>query len=187
MRIGYIRVSTIDQNTARQLEGVPVDKSFTDKISGKSTVGRVQLEQMMDFAREGDTVVVHSLDRLARNLDDLRKIVRTLTDNGVRVEFVKEGLTFTGDDEPMSHLLMSMLGAFAEFQRSLILEAQREGIAIAKQQGKYRGRQYKLSEDQARELVDRANRGENKSDLAAEYEISRQTVYDYKHRLAEES
>ncbi|MEQ5727656.1 recombinase family protein [Providencia rettgeri] len=88
-RIGYIRVSTFDQNPERQLEGVKVDRAFSDKASGKD-VKRPQLEALISFARTGDTVVVHSMDRLARNLDDLRRIVQTLTQRGVHIEFVKE-------------------------------------------------------------------------------------------------
>src|SRR3954447_9398345 len=135
-RIGYIRVSTLDQQTERQLEGLVLDQTFTDKASGKDT-NRPQLEQMLRFARRGDTVVVHSMDRLARNLDDLRRIVHTLTGKGVRIAFVKEQLTFTGEDSPMASLLLSVMGAFAEFERALIHERQREGIALAKQRGAY--------------------------------------------------
>ena len=104
------------------------------------------------MAVDGDTVVVHSMDRLARNLDDLRRIVRTLTAKGVRVEFVKESLTFTGEDSPMATLLLSVMGAFAEFERALILERQREGIAAAKQRGVYTGRMPALNADQAAPL-----------------------------------
>ena len=135
-RIGYVRVSSLDQNPDRQLEQIPVDRIFTDKASGKD-VARPQLDALLRFAREGDTVVVHSMDRLARNLDDLRQIVRSLTARGIRVEFVKEGLTFTGEDAPMATLLLSVMGAFAQFERALIRERQREGIALAKQRGAY--------------------------------------------------
>ncbi|HBE4020937.1 TPA: recombinase family protein, partial [Escherichia coli] len=138
-RIGYIRVSTFDQNPERQLEGVKVDRAFSDKASGKD-VKRPQLEALISFARTGDTVVVHSMDRLARNLDDLRRIVQTLTQRGVHIEFVKEHLSFTGEDSPMANLMLSVMGAFAEFERALIRERQREGIALAKQRGAYRGR-----------------------------------------------
>src|SRR5690349_21065766 len=138
-RIGYVRVSTIDQNTERQLEGIEVAKTFTDKAFGKDTQ-RPQLEALMSFVRAGDTVIVHSMDRLARNLDDLRRIVQTLTGKGVRIEFVKEHLAFTGEDSPMASLMLSVMGAFAEFERALINERQREGIALAKQRGAYRGR-----------------------------------------------
>jgi len=119
--IGYIRVSTSDQNTSRQLEGLALDKVFTDTASGKDTM-RPELENLKIFAREGDTIVVHSMDRLARNLDDLRQIVRTLTGKGAKVQFIKENLTFSGDDSPLANLLLSIMGAFAEFERSLIKE-----------------------------------------------------------------
>src|SRR5512144_957634 len=131
-RIGYIRVSTLDQTEARQLEGIEVAKVFTDKASGKDAK-RPQLEMLLSFVRTGDTVVVHSMDRLARNLDDLRRIVQTLTGRGIRIEFVKERLLFTGEDSPMANLMLSVMGAFAEFERALIHERQREGIALAKQ------------------------------------------------------
>jgi DNA invertase Pin-like site-specific DNA recombinase len=116
-RIGYVRVSSFDQNPERQLEQVQVDKVFTDKASGKDTQ-RPELERLLAFVREGDTVVVHSMDRLARNLDDLRRLVQKLTQRGVRIEFVKECLTFTGEDSPMANLMLSVMGAFAEFERA---------------------------------------------------------------------
>ncbi len=177
-RVGYRRVSTADQNLARQLAGIPVDRMFTDELSGKDR-NRPQLEAMLAYVRDGDTLIVHSMDRLARNLDDLRRMVRTLTDQGVRVEFVKEGLTFTGDDSPMANLLLSVMGAFAEFERALILERQREGIAAAKSRGVYKGRLPALTAKQARELRERAAAGEPKAALAREYGISRDTVYSY--------
>ena len=113
-RVGYIRVSSFDQNPERQLENVSVDRTFTDKASGKDTQ-RPELENLLAFVREGDTLVVHSMDRLARNLDDLRRLVQKLTERGVRIEFVKENLTFTGEDSPMANLMLSVMGAFAEF------------------------------------------------------------------------
>src|SRR3984893_16720349 len=161
-RIGYRRVSTLDQNTERQLEGIEVAKLFTDKASGKDTK-RPQLEALMDFVRTGDTVVVHSMDRLARNLDDLRRIVQTLTGRGVRIEFVKEHLSFTGEDSPMVGLMLSVMGAFAEFERALIHERQREGIALAKQRGAYRGRKPALSDAQVADLRRRVDDGERKT------------------------
>ena len=123
-RIGYVRVSSYDQNPERQLDQVEIGKLFTDKASGKDTQ-RPQLEAMLGFVREGDTVVVHSMDRLARNLDDLRRLVQKLTQRGVRIEFLKEGLVFTGEDSPMANLMLSVMGAFAEFERALIREQQR--------------------------------------------------------------
>ena len=113
-RVGYTRVSTLEQNTDRQLDGIAVERTFTDKASGKDTT-RPQLDQLLAFVRDGDTVIVHSMDRLARNLDDLRAIVRGLTHRGVQVQFMKEQLTFTGDDTAMATLLLSVMGAFAEF------------------------------------------------------------------------
>lgn len=178
MRVGYIRVSTVDQNTVRQLDGIDVERTFTDKASGKDTT-RPKLDEMIAFVRDGDTVIVHSMDRLARNLDDLRRLVRTLTGKGVRVEFVKESLTFTGEDSPMANLLLSVMGAFAEFERALILERQREGIAAAKTRGVYTGRKPALTREQAEQLRARAAAGEPKSALANEFGVSRETVYNY--------
>lgn len=177
-RIGYIRVSSFDQNPERQLEHVHLDKTFTDKASGKDT-HRPQLDLLLSFIREGDTLVVHSMDRLARNLDDLRRLVQSLTKRGVRIEFIKEGLTFTGEDSPMANLMLSVMGAFAEFERALIRERQREGITLAKQRGAYRGRKKALSPEQAEELRQRAKAGEQKSQLARSFGISRETLYQY--------
>ena len=177
-RIGYVRVSAFDQNVNRQLEGVALDKVFTDKASGKD-VNRRQLETMLSFIREGDTVVVHSMDRLARNLDDLRKLVQSLTMRGIRIEFVKESLCFTGEDSPMANLMLSVMGAFAEFERALIRERQREGIALAKQRGAYRGRKKALSDEKISELVQRVACGEQKAGIARDMGISRETLYQY--------
>jgi DNA invertase Pin-like site-specific DNA recombinase len=182
-RIGYVRVSTLDQNELRQLDGYVLDRVFTDKASGKDTA-RPQLTELLRFVRDGDTLVVHSMDRLARNLDDLRALVQVLTRKGVRVEFVKESLHFTGDDSPMAHLMLSVMGAFAEFERSLIRERQREGIALAKQRGVYQGRKKTLTPERAAELVHRAENGVPKSVLARDYGISRETVYQYLRHAA---
>lgn len=177
-RVGYVRVSSVDQNELRQLEGVDVDKKFTDKASGKD-VKRPQLQAALDYLREGDVLVVHSMDRLARNLDDLRKIVLGLTQRGVVVEFVKERLTFTGEDNAMSVLLLNVMGAFAEFERSLIRERQREGIALAKKAGVYKGRKPSLDTERVLELRKRSAAGEKKASLAREFGISRETLYQY--------
>lgn len=140
---------------------------------------------MLGFVRDGDTVIVHSMDRLARNLDDLRAVVRTLTARGVQVEFVKEQLTFTGEDSPMANLLLSVMGAFAEFKRALIRERQREGIALAKQRGVYRGRRKSLTAAHVEQLAHRGAAGESKSALDREFHISRETVYQYLRGAAE--
>src|SRR5690348_14060864 len=177
-RIGYIRVSTLDQQTERQLDGIALDQVFTDKASGKDT-NRPQLEQLLRFARAGDSVIVHSMDRLARNLDDLRRIVHTLTGKGVRIAFVKEQLTFTGEDTPLANLLLSVMGAFAEFERALIKERQREGIALAKVKGAYKGRRKALSAAAVAQLRARLAAGISKAKVAREFGISRQTLYQY--------
>lgn len=177
-RIGYIRVSSFDQNPERQLDQTQVDKVFVDKASGKDTQ-RPELDSLLSFVRDGDTVVVHSMDRLARNLDDLRRLVQKLTHKGVRIEFVKECLTFTGEDSPMANLMLSVMGAFAEFERSLIHERQREGIALARLRGAYRGRKKSLSSEQQTEVRRRAMDGEKKAQLAREFGISRETLYQY--------
>jgi DNA invertase Pin-like site-specific DNA recombinase len=177
-RIGYVRVSTVEQNADRQLDGVALDRSFTDRASGRDA-NRPELQSLLKFARDGDTVVVHSMDRLARNLDDLRAIVQDLNSRGVRIEFVKEQLTFSGEDSPMATPLLSVMGAFAEFERALIRERQREGVALAKERGAYKGRRPSLTDEQRAEVRRRADSGEAKMHLAREYGISRETVYQY--------
>ena len=137
------------------------------------------LEQMIDFVREGDTVFCHSMDRLARNLDDLRLLVKRLTNKDVNVCFVKESLTFTGEDSPMANLLLSVMGAIAEFERELIKERQREGIALAKKRGVYNGRKRTLTTAQAAVLLQRISTGESKTKLAKELGVSRNTIYMY--------
>lgn len=177
-RIGYVRVSTHDQSTERQLEGVALDRVFTDAASGKDT-DRPQLRAMVAYAREGDTIVIHSMDRLARNVDDLRRLVQEQTRRGIRVQFIKENLLFTGEESPMANLMLTVLGAVAQFERDLIKERQREGIALAKQRGVYRGRSRKLSPDRVEELRLRSVGGEKKARLAREFGISRETLYQY--------
>ncbi|HEV2484114.1 MAG TPA: recombinase family protein [Terracidiphilus sp.] len=177
--VGYIRVSTVDQNTERQLDGLELDKVFTDKASGKD-VKRPQLKAALDYVREGDTLVVHSIDRLARNLVDLKNIVSDLSARGVTVQFIKQNnLTFTGEDNPMNNMMLSMLGAVAEFERALINERQREGIAIAKKKGVYKGRKHALTPDRVKDLKARVAAGAKKAAVAREFSISRETLYKY--------
>ena len=182
--VGYVRVSTTDQNTARQLDGVTVDKVFTDHASGKDT-NRPELTACLEYVRDGDELVVHSMDRLARSLVDLRRTVDGLTARGVRVRFVKESLTFGDTNDPCAVLMLSVMGAVAEFERSLTLERQREGIAIAKREGRYTGRKVALSPAQAREVTARLAGGESAAALAREFGVSRATVYNTRHRVAE--
>ena len=137
--VAYIRVSTTEQNTDRQLAdtGIEFDKIFDDKASGKNTE-RQGLKDMLDYVREGDTVHVHSIDRLGRSLIDLKTLVTQLNNNGVSVKFHKEKLDFeVGKTDDLQTLMFSMLGAFAEFERSMIKERQREGIEKAKARGVY--------------------------------------------------
>jgi len=185
--IGYARVSSVDQDTARQLEALDlfgIDRLFEDKASGKDTK-RPALAEVLLYIREGDTLVVHSLDRLARNLADLLSVVDRLTTRGITVKFIKENLVFTkSDSEPFAKLMLHMLGAFAEFERSLIRERQREGIAIAKANGAFKGRKQSLTDAQAKELleIDSSNHGKNRSALADRFGISRKTLYRYLER-----
>jgi DNA invertase Pin-like site-specific DNA recombinase len=175
-RVGYIRVSTVEQNTARQLDGVAVDKTFTDRCSGRDTK-RPALQAALEFLREGDVLVCHSMDRLSRSLADLLKLVEELTGRGVAIEFVKESLVFTGDDSAMSKMLLGIMGSVAQFERSLLLERQREGIHAAKKAGVYKGRKPSLTPEQMKTIRDRVSAGENKSALAREYKVTRPTIY----------
>lgn len=175
--VGYIRVSTIDQNTERQLEGVTLDKTFTDKASGKDT-NRPQLQAAMGWVRGGDTLIVHSMDRLARNVEDMLRIVRELTAKGVSVKFLKENMTFDSEgSDPRNKLMFTMLSAFSEFERSLIKERQREGIAIAKTKGVYKGKQPKLNSEQIAKMRERVLAGVPKASVAREFNIARYSVY----------
>ena len=176
--IGYIRVSSVDQNTDRQLSDIKLKKVFTDKRSGKDT-DRPALAELLEWIRKGDTVHVHSIDRLARNLKDLQALVESITSKGVSLIFHKENLTFTGDDSAIQKLMLQMMGAFAEFERSLIKERQREGIRAAKAAGKQIGAKPKLSKSQICEMKGRIKKGEGKTALAQAYGISRQTLYNY--------
>lgn len=183
--VGYQRVSTAEQNADRQLDGVQVDKMFTDHASGKDTK-RPALSECMAYVRDGDELVVHSMGRFARSLPDLRRMVEDLTAAGVRVTFVKEGLSFTSDEsDPCSVLMLNLIGAVAEFERSLLLARQREGIAIAKTKGKYKGRKPALTAEQSAAVAERLDSGESASALAREYGVSRATVYNTRLRLAE--
>jgi len=175
--IAYKRVSSVLQNTERQLDGITVDKIFEDKLSGKDT-NRPQLQAMLEFVREGDTVTVHSLDRLGRNLDDLRSLVKDMVGRGVTVKFVKENLTFSSDDNNhFSELMLNMLAAFAQFERSIIKERQKEGVQIAKAKGAYKGRKQEMTEERIAEIKRRIEAGEPKAVIAKHMGISRDTLY----------
>ena len=184
-KIGYVRVSSVDQNDARQLDGLDLDKTFSDKASGKD-VKRPQLQAMLAHVRDGDHLYVHSFDRLSRSLKDLQEVVESLTAKGVSVTFVKENLTFQqpgiGDDAhkaAYSMQMLQMLGAVGQFERALIRERQREGIAIAKAKGVYKGRKPSLDASATATLREMAERGVPKTDIAQAMNISRASVYEY--------
>jgi len=179
-RIGYIRVSSLDQNPERQLDGIVLDKVFTDKASAKDT-NRPQLQAALNHVRAADTIVVHSMDRLARNVEDMLRLVREMNDRGVSVEFLKENISFNaGSEDPRSTLMFTMLSALAQFERSLIKERQQEGIAIAKaKRTVYKGRKPALNAERMSKLREQAATGANKTKLAKEFGISRETLYQY--------
>lgn len=181
--IGYLRVSTHDQNTSRQLDGIHLDKIFEEHASGKDT-DRPALKACLDYLRDGDTLNVHSIDRLARNLQDLLAIVTSLKEKKVTVKFHKERLEFTGNDDSgkgdaFQELQLHIIAAVAQFERALILERQKEGIAIAKRQGKYKtvGRKPALSGEQIEDIRSKLAAGTKVAALAREYQVSRQTIY----------
>jgi DNA invertase Pin-like site-specific DNA recombinase len=172
--IGYIRVSTLEQNTARQLLNVELNKIFTDKCSGKDT-NRPELKLLIEYARKGDVIHVHDISRMARNTEDLLRLVKEFTEQGISLKFHKENLEFNGENSPMQQLMLTMLGGIYQFERSMILERQREGIAIAKAEGKYRGKPVnEVLHDQIRELF---SQGINKTQIAKQLGCTRPTVY----------
>ena len=177
-QVGYIRVSSIDQNTVRQLDGLSLDKTFTEKLSGKDTQ-RPVLQECLAYIRDGDTLHVHSIDRLARNAKDLLNLVEEMIGKGVNLKFHKNNLTFSPDSKDhMAKLQLTMLAAFAEFERELIKERQREGIAIAKAAGKYAMRR-KITDELIAEAKARTERGESLSRVAKDLKVSRETLYKY--------
>lgn len=175
-QVGYIRVSSIDQNTIRQLDGLNLDKIFTEKMSGKDTQ-RPVLQECLAYIRDGDTLHVHSIDRLARNAKDLLNLVEEIIGEGVSLKFHKNNLIFSPDSKDhMAKLQLTMLAAFAEFERELIRERQREGIAIAKAQGKYAKRR-KITDELIAEAKARTEKGEPLSRVAKDLKVSRETLY----------
>lgn len=174
--VGYVRVSSADQHTDRQDLG-NVDRIFEDKLSGKDR-NRPALEEMLKYVRDGDTVRVHSMDRLARSLSDLVSLVSELTTSGIAVEFAKEQLVFKpGANDPYAEFQMHILGSVAQLERSLIRERQREGIRAAKLKGVYKGRKPALNAEQIEEVRERIAAGVPKAIVARELNVSRQTIY----------
>lgn len=172
MRVGYRRVSSTDQNLDRQDLG-DVEKVFEEKISGKDR-NRSALTELVQFVREGDNVVIYSIDRLARDLRDLQSIIQELNDKGATVEFLTERLTFSGADDPFSKLQLQMMGAFAEFERNIIKKRQAEGIAKAKQRGVYKGRKKQIDN---KKIIELSELGNSQNQIAELMGITRMTVY----------
>lgn len=177
-RIGYIRVSTTDQNPDRQLESIEVDKKFIDYASAKST-NRPQLKAMLEFVREDDVIIVHSMDRLARNLKDLKELVDSLVSKRIQVHFLKENIQFSGENSALANLMLHMMGAFAEFEYAFIKERQREGIEIAKKKGKFKGTTKKLNAEKIEILKNELLTRKKITKIAKDLGVSRFTIYRY--------
>lgn len=178
--LGYIRVSSLEQNTARQLDGVQLDLTFEEKASGKDT-NRPKLQELLRTAYKGDIVKVHSIDRIARNLQDLESIIRQIIQQGAEVHFIKENLIFNGKEDGYSTLMLQMLGAVSQFERTMIRTRQQEGIEIRKAAGGYKGigRKREVTDEQIAEIKRRAAAGDKKTVIAADLKISRESVYKY--------
>ncbi|CCE54561.1 putative resolvase [Corynebacterium casei UCMA 3821] len=181
-RVGYIRVSSLDQSSKRQTEALlasgTINRFFEDRISGRSRAERPALNECIKYLRDGDELVVSSIDRLARSLIDLRTLVDEITDKGVTVYFLHENLRFThGGTDARSNLMLSILGSFAEFERAIIRERQAEGIALAQKAGKYRGRKRALTSEQIDNARSQIEAGESKAEVARRMGVARSTLY----------
>lgn len=181
VKVGYARVSSRDQNLDRQLsqlEAAGCSKIFAEKLSGASS-DRPELHAALEYLRPGETLVVASMDRLARNTVDLLNLVRDATERGAYVEFLSEHLTFGPEEEAIPSLMLGILGSIAQFERTLIRERQAQGIAKAKERGVYRGRSKSLGEEEVQTLRELASLGVSKSEIGRRLGVSRATVYRY--------
>lgn len=182
-KIGYIRVSTKLQNTDRQLDNIDLDLIFTDKASGGDT-NRPALKELLNYIRDDDVIYVHCMDRLARKLNDLKSIIKTINDKKATIAFVKEGLTFENKkDSHIASLMLNMMGAFSEFEYGYIKERQLEGVAKAKEKGVY-SRYRSLNNQQINEIKNIIEKETklnpvNKTELAKLYRVSKSTIYNY--------
>lgn len=178
MNFYYTRVSTVKQNDDRQFDGIDIDDDclFQDKVSG-SKKSRPQLNALLKTIRSGDTVNVWSIDRAARNLQHLLELIELITGKGASVHFHREGLRFTGDDNPMQRMQLQIMGSVAEFQRSLINEAAAEGRAVAKSKGVKFGRPTALSKTAQQEVIQQYNSGKSVAALAIDFDVSRPVIY----------
>ncbi len=183
-RIGYIRVSTVDQNPDRQLENIAIDKKFIDYASAKST-NRPELASMIEFVREDDIIIVHSMDRLARSLRDLKDLVDGFLAKKIQVHFIKENLQFSGENSALSNLILHLMGAFAEFEYAFIRERQREGVEIAKKKGKFKGGKKKMDDEKIETLKRELLTRKSKRQIALDLGISRFTLYRYIEKFTE--
>lgn len=186
MKIGYARVSTVGQDLESQKEKLiqeGCERLFVEKVTGTSTAPRTQLQEMKEFAREGDTIIVTKIDRLARSIIDLNNIVREMNRKGVTVRFLHDNLEFRAGKQAtaMQELMFNILGSFAQFERSLIVERTAEGRERAKKQGKHLGRPAKPKKDvnRALELYDgRETNGMSVNDIAKLTSVPRSTIYN---------
>jgi len=177
-KIGYKRVSTVDQNPERQLANVELDKVFLDRCSGKNKE-REQLSLLRNFVREGDHVYVQEMDRLARNVQDLLELVREFIAQNVTVHFVKESLVFDSNTSSMGYLMLQLMGSIAEFERNHTIERIREGVKIAKEKGQYTGRQPVLNQETFNLMKIKLNDGFDKPTIAKHLGIAVSTIYKY--------
>lgn len=175
-KVGYLRVSSAEQNVDRQLVDIDLDKKFVERMSGKTARNRPVLSDCINYLRSGDVLYVHSIDRLARNLLDLQSLIGEIISRGASVVFVSEQLEFSTKDDPFAQLTMQMLGAFAEFERKLINIRQREGMQLAKAKGKHIGRPA-LPIDVQEAIHQKARQGVSKAQISKDCGVSRQTVY----------
>lgn len=180
-KVGYARVSSKDQNLERQTAALKKEKCFrifTDTVSGSST-DRPGLDGALNYVRPGDQLVVMSMDRLARSLIDLHRLVDELTSQDISVKFLKEGQTYSLNSTPIAKLMLGLLGSVAEFERSIIRERQAEGIARAKARGVYKGRAKALSDEQLAQASEWVDAGVPKAEVARRLGIGRTTLYNY--------
>jgi DNA invertase Pin-like site-specific DNA recombinase len=173
--VGYKRVSSEDQSTDRQLVDIKLDKEFIDTVSGNN-LNRDGLRSCISYVRSGDILIIDSIDRLARNLRDLQDIINTLVSKGVIVKFVKENMQFNSNSDPMSTLMLQMMGAFAEFERTMIRSRQKDGITAAKKAGKHLGRP-KLDKKLSKKAIDLKSKGHSISNIASQLKLSRPSIY----------
>lgn len=177
MEFIYRRVSTTDQKTDRQLPGFEADREYEDKLSGKD-LNRPQLQAMLANLRPGDVVHVHELSRLGRSVKDLLELVESIVTAGATIQFHKENLRFEPNKEdPFQQLMLNLLSSVAQFERQCILQRQREGIAIAKAKGVYKGKQSRFTEAQFEQIQREFHEAKSKSALAKRWGISRGYLY----------